>query len=320
MKDRRMGVAAMFGIEEDPMPREVESSSETPYMRRSRAVAVRQTRIPQGIRRIAWWAGLVLFILFPAGFCGYSLVVYLSGSPRFKLASPSDVRVEGNHYVSQDEILSALGLQDNAYGKGKDIFQVSLKESEKELETIPWVESATVVRSFPRYLTVYVTERSPIAFVEVNDRIMMVDKYGTLLEPPEKSHFDFPIVKGLDFQGSQADRQARLSLYQEFMQETKGRISGSGWAVSEVDLSDASNLKALLVQGGQTLLVYFGHANFLSRFENLLTVLPRLRKANASIESVDLRYRNQVVVNPAGERSGGAHAGAPGTARKAKGN
>jgi cell division protein FtsQ len=310
----------MFGMEEDPMPRGMEPSSETPYMRRSRAVAVRQSRIPHGIRRVAWWAGIILFILLPVGFGGYSLAVYLLGSPRFKLTSPKDVRVEGNHFVSQNEVLSALGVRGNAYHVGEDIFRISLKESERQLESIPWVESATVVRSYPRYLTVYVTERVPLAFVDVGNQIRMVDKNGTLLELPEKSHFDFPIVKGLDFQGNPANRKARLSLYVEFMQGTKEKISASGWMVSEVDLSDASNLKALLVQGGQTLLVYFGHTDFLARFENLLTVLPRLHKTNARVDSVDLRYRNQVVVNPAGENSGDAQNGAPGTARKAIGN
>lgn len=308
----------MFGMKDDPRPGEMESSSETAYMRRSRAVAVRRSRIPQGIRRVAWWAGIVVFIVLPVGFGGYSLVVYLLGSPRFKLTSPRDVMVEGNHFISRDQVLSALGVQDNFYHAGEDIFRISLKESERQLESIPWIQSATVVRSYPRYLTVYVNERVPIAFVDVNNQIRMVDKYGTLLDPPEKSNFDFPVVKGLDFQGNPADRKARLTLFQEFMKETKHKIAGSGWMVSEVDLGDESNLKALLVQGSQTLLVYFGHADFLARFENLLTVLPRLRKTNARVESVDLRYRNQVVVNPAGENFGAAQGGAPGSTRKAK--
>jgi cell division protein FtsQ len=315
-----MGTAAMLGMDEDLVPNEMESSSETPYMRRSRAVAVRQSRIPQGIRRIAWWAGLIVFILLPLGFGGYSLAIYLLSSPRFKLASPTDVKVEGNHYVSQEEILAALGVQDNPFRAGSDVFRISLKESAKQVESISWVQSATVVRSYPHYLTVYVTERAPVAFVDVDNQIRMVDQYGILLDPPEKSHFDFPIVKGLDFHGNAADREARLRLFQEFMQETKTKISGSGWIVSEVDLSDASNLKALLVQGGQTLLVYFGHSDFLGRFENLLMVLPRLRKTNSRVDSVDLRYRNQVVVNPAGENSGSIRTNASKTARKAKGN
>ncbi len=309
----------MFGRDDDPVPGEIESS-ETPYMRRSRAVAVRRSRIPQGVRRVAWWAGIVVFILVPVGFGGYSLAVYLLSSPRFELTSPIDITVEGNRYVSREDVLDALGVQDDHSGSGNNIFKISLKESEKQVESIPWVQSATVVRSFPRHLTIHVRERVPIAFVDVNNQIMMVDQDGVLLEPPEKSHFDFPIVKGLDFQGNPAGRKARLSLYQEFMQETKKKMPGSGWFVSEVDLSDASNLKVLLVQGGQTLLVYFGHADFLDRFENLLTVLPQLRKTDAKVDSIDLRYRNQVVVNPAGVSSGVAQTGTSGTVGKTKEN
>lgn len=310
----------MFGTDEDLVPREMESSSETPYLRRSRAVTVRRGRVPQGIRRVAWWAGVVVFVLLPVGFGGYSLAAYLLSSPRFELAPAKDVIVEGNHYVSQREILAALGMQDSASQAGNNVFRISLGGSERRVESIPWVQSATVARSFPRRLTVYVTEREPIAFVEVNNQVKMVDQYGTLLDPPEKSHFDFPIVKGLDFQGNPAGRKARLSLFQQFLRETKAKMSASGWVVSEVNLSDASNLKALLVQRGQTLLVYFGHGDFLGRFENLLTVLPQLRKTNATVDSVDLRYRNQVVVNPAEENFRSAQAGAPATAKKAKEN
>jgi cell division protein FtsQ len=290
----------MFGMNNDGVPCEMDSSTETPYMRRSRAVAVRQSRIPQGIRRFAWWAVIILFLLVPLSVGGYVLGVYLLNSPRFHLTSPADVMVEGNHYVTREEVLAALGLQGGATGEGSNIFSGSLDQRKKQMESIPWVRSATVVRSFPHRLAVYVTERVPIAFVNAGSEIKMVDAQGVLLDSPEKGHFDFPIVKGLDFQGNPADRAARLNLYQEFIRETAERMANSDWVVSEVDLSDESNLKALLVQRGQTLLVYFGNVGFLARFDNLMTVLPQLRKTNARIDSVDLRFRNQVVVNPAG--------------------
>ncbi len=309
----------MVGADDDAMPGELETSSETPYMRRSRAMAVRQSRFPQGFRRITWWAGILAFILLPVGISGYLLVGYLLSSPRFRLTSPSDVIVEGNHNVSREEVLSALGLAGGTTVKGSNIFRSSLEQREKQVESIPWVQSVTIVRSYPHRLAVYVHERVPVAFVDVGGQIKMVDQEGALLEPPEKGHYDFPIVKGLNFQGNSADRAARLNLYHQFMQETSGKMSSSGWVISEVDLGDASNLKALLVQGGQTLLVYFGHTGFLERFENLMTVLPQLRKTNASIDSVDLRFRNQVVVNPADQDSGsGVSSGSVATG-KAKG-
>ena len=292
----------MFGMNKSRAPGGA-GSSETPYMRRSRAVAVRQSRIPQGIRRFVWWTGLIVFVFVPLGAGGYFLGAYLLHSPRFQVASPADVTVEGNHYVSREEILAALGVQSGGSRRASNIFSGSLDQRESRVESIPWVQSATVVRSYPHSLVVFVKERHPIAFVNVGGRVQMVDAQGVLLDPQEKGHFDFPIVKGLDFQGNPTDRAARLGLYQEFVQETSQKMASSGWVVSEVDLSDGSNLKALLVQGGQTLLVYFGNANFLSRLENLITVLQQLRKTNARIDSVDLRFRNQVVVNPAGQDS-----------------
>jgi cell division protein FtsQ len=309
----------MFGTDDDGIPGEMESSSETPYMRRTRAVAVRRSRIPQGVRRVIWWAGIIIFVLFPVGIGGYLMGSFLLNSPRFELTSPADVMVVGNHYVSRDEVLAALGVASATSVKGSNIFRSSLDQREKQVESIPWVKSATVVRSYPHSLAVYITERVPVAYVDAGGQIKMVDREGALLDSSEKGHFDFPIVKGLDFQGQHGDRAVRLNLYQEFIHETSGRMTSSGWIISEVDLSDASNLKALLVQGGQTLLVYFGHDGFLGRFENLMTVLPQLRKTNAKIDSVDLRFRNQVVVNPVGQDSSNDQPAGSVTARKAKG-
>lgn len=294
----------LLGTDRDEVSGKMEPSSEAPYMRRSRAVAVRQTRIPRGIRRLVWWSGVILFVLMPVGIGGYLLGTYLLNSPRFQLRSGADIVVKGNHYVSRQEVLAALDIQADA-GSRSNVFRSSLARRGKQVESIPWVRSATVVRSYPHSLAVFVAERVPVAFVNVGGQIKMVDQQGVLLEAPEKGHFDFPIVKGLDFRGEAADRIERLDLYGHFMGEISGKVSSFGWIISEVDLSDASNLKALLVQGGQTLLVYFGNTGFLDRFKNLMTVLPQLRRTNAGIDSVDLRFRDQVVVNPAGRDSGG---------------
>jgi hypothetical protein len=96
------------------------------------------------------------------------------------------------------------------------------------------------------------------------------------------------------------ESRTRIALYQNFMRLLGEEISRSGWIVSEVDLADGDDLKALLVQGRETLQVHFGHEDFLERFHTFLALLPELRKSNARIDSVDLRYRNQVVVNPQG--------------------
>jgi hypothetical protein len=121
-----------------------------------------------------------------------------------------------------------------------------------------------------------------------------------LLDKPESAFFDFPVITGLDPNASIDERRARIALYQDFTRQLGEEISHSGWTFSEADLADGDDLKALLVQGHETLQVHFGHENFLQHFHTFLALLPELRKSNAPVDSVDLRYRNQVVVNPQG--------------------
>jgi hypothetical protein len=127
-----------------------------------------------------------------------------------------------------------------------------------------------------------------------------VDAEGVLLEKPEKGVFDFPVLSGLEAEGGGAERRSRLALYEQFTRELAEEVPRSGWLVSEVDVTDADDLKALLIQGQETLLVHFGHNDFLPRFRNFLTLWPEVRKAHAKVDSVDLRYQNQIVVDPVG--------------------
>lgn len=307
----------MFGNEDGTGDEERERQNATPYMRRSRAVAVRSTRLPWGFRRMARWMFIAFLILLPLGVGRHMLDVYMQGSRRFQLTSPADVTVAGNHYVSREEILKALGVPAHKSGSGINVFRVSLGTLETRVMSIPWIQSATIVRSFPHHLDVYVTEREPVAFASPEGQIRMVDANGVLLDTPDKSHFDFPILRGLDFRANAASRKSQIDLYRKFMRETSHKVSRSGWIVSEVNLSDPGDLQALLVQGQETLLVHFGHQDFLGRFENFLTVLPELRKANGRIDSVDLRYNNQVVVNPEEQGSGTAPSSQASAAGKA---
>ena len=280
------------------LPTELDSEEESPYRRRQRAVPVRRGRLG-GIRFFLKW-GLAAMLVLPAvGYAGYSLAVFMLSSPRFLLAAADDVVLTGNNYVSPDEVSNALGLaRSGKSAYGMNILRMSLEEKKQQLEMIPWVRSATLTRVYPNRLAVNVVERTPIAFVSVDGRLKLVDADGVLLDKPERATFDFPVLTGLDAANGQHERAARLALYEAFQREIAGEIAGSGWIVSEVDLADPDDLKAMLVEGHETLQVHFGHGAFQDRFHNFLTLLPEVRKAQGRIDSIDLRYRNQIVVNP----------------------
>jgi cell division protein FtsQ len=289
---------AVEELDDITLPADLDAEEESPYRRRQRPVPVRRRGLG-GIRFLLKWGVPALLVLPFVGYAGYSLAVFMLSSPRFLLTTEDDVVVTGNRYVSTDEVSNALGLaRSGKQAFGMNILRISLEEKKKQLEAIPWVRSATVTRVYPNRLAVYLVERTPIAFVNIDGRLKLVDGEGVLLEKPERATFDFPVLTGLGAANGQAERVARLALYEAFLREISGEIPGSGWIVSEVDLADPDDLKAMLVEGRETLQVHFGHGAFQDRFRNFLTLLPEVRKVQGRIDSIDLRYRNQIVVNP----------------------
>jgi cell division septal protein FtsQ len=278
---------------------------ESPYLRRQKAVAVRRRRFSRHAR----WVFLGIAALLLLGVVSYYLVSFALASSRFVLSSPDDVVVEGNQYVSRQEVLSALGFSAKGPVRiGVSVFRLPLAERRKQVESIPWVRSVSLSRAYPHRLAVQIVERVPVAFVNLGGRLKVVDGDGVFLEKPEKADFDFPVVTGLEAAPGLAERKQRLALYLEFQTQVAAEAGHSGWLISEVNLADADDLKALMVHGSQTIQLHFGDRDFLERFRSFLTLLPEVQKSNAKIDSVDLRYDNQIVVNP---QSAGSSDGRP---------
>lgn len=288
--------------ESDPddvlQPDDLDDEEESPY-RRPKPVQVRRQRVSQRIGKILRWSLVGFVVLVPLGYGAFRMARFALTSARFKLISARDVAVEGNQYVSPDEVLNALGLPASGSAQyGVNAFRMPLDEMRKRVESIPWVRSATLTRAYPHRLIVHVIERAPVAFVNAAGKLKLVDGDGVLLEKPDRASFAFPVITGLESAGTAAERRARLALYQTFTGQMSDAARSSGWLISEVDLADADDLKAVLVQGRDTILVHFGHQDFADRFRDFLGLIPEMHKTSDRIESVDLRYRNQVVVNP----------------------
>jgi cell division protein FtsQ len=285
------------GSDEILLPDKLEEGDESPYRRRQKPLRVRR-HFSQNLGRILRWSLIGLVILAPLAYGTFRLIRYLRDSPRFEIRSARDVVVEGDQYVSPDEVMNALGLPSTDARYGVNIFRLSLDEMRSRVESISWVKSATLTRAFPHRLIVRLVERTPVAFVNVGGQVKLVDGDGMILEKPEHGTFAFPVIEGLEAASDTTDRRARMALFQTFQRQMSDQVAASGWIVSEVDLSDADDLKAVLVQGEDTILVHFGRQGFAERFHDFLVLIPEMRKNNARIYSVDLRYRNQVVVNP----------------------
>ena len=278
-----------------PLPDLLDPMDDSPFLRRQKSVPMRRSRTSRRVRV----ALFVIAVLLPVGFTGYGLATFALTSPLFVLTLSEDVVVTGNHFVSREDVLGALGIPlTGNLRRGTNIFRMSLDVERHGVETLPWVHSASVTRILPHGLLVHITERAPVAYVNVGGRVSLVDDDGMLLDKPENGSFDFPVLYGLDNVTSLDNRRARMALYLDFMRELGAEAPRTGWMISEVYLTDGEDLKALLINGQQTVQVHFGQKDFLQRFHNFLVLLPEIQKSNGKLDSVDLRYRNQVVVDP----------------------
>ena len=219
-------------------------------------------------------------------------------SPSVELAGYDQIEVLGNHYVSRAAVTERF-----ASDLGQSILRVPLDERRAALETIPWVAQAGVQRALPNRIRVELTERTPVAFLRTAGELALVDAQGVILERPLEGEFRFPVVVGLTEAMPPAQREQRMRLFVDFLRDVDLARPGASERVSEVDLADAEDLRATLsglpgLEQQAPLVVRFGDKDFVNKYRLLVDNIDQWRARTGRVESVDLRFARQVVVNP----------------------
>ena len=221
---------------------------------------------------------------------------YLLHDERFVIPSSSSIGFEGNAHVTRAQLLSIFGEDVE-----RNIFTVSLEQRRAELERLPWVAHATVMRLLPNRMRVSIVERTPVAFVRQGSRIGLVDANGVLLDMPvdakTSEHYSFPVVTGISADEPLSTRAARMKIYERF-------TVGAGWVGGE-DLGGAERGGSFESGGCEgadsgatrrrywctlaTRIFWSGTARFKEHLAEWRTLYPKL-------SSVDMRYERQVVL------------------------
>src|ERR1700689_1283890 len=154
---------------------------------------------------------------------------------------------------------------------GRNVFFVPIELRRRQLEQIPWVERATVMRLLPDQIRVAVVERQPVAFTQHGQTIGLVDANGVLLSMAAKTmaerHYSFPVVTGIDPGDSADARKARMAVYLRLMAELDADGKHNSEQISEIDLTDPEDARIVMPEQGSDILVHLGEENFLARFD-----------------------------------------------------
>jgi len=277
---------------------ELIADDEPRYLRRQKPVEIRRKKFSGR----GWSFYRRVLVLSCAGVAGVTVAVYgmqfLLYSPTMLLLKPDQIELNGNRIVSREAV-----LQQFVHDRNRSVLRVPLDGRRSQLEQIPWVESASVQRILPNRLRVELTERTPVAFARNGAELALIDPHGVILDRPRGEDLHFPVVTGVSEELPRDQREKRMQTYEEFMKDVDLVRGGSSDRVSEVDLSNPKDLRVVMTglasaTDAKAVTIHFGSSEFTGKYKMLVDNFSQWQANAGRVQSIDLQYSRQVVVNP----------------------
>ena len=276
---------------------DLDDEAESPFLRGQRRVPVRRGPLPIPEST----AGKIKLVLVSAGVAAGIAIVWIAlyrygtGSWRFRLDSSDNIMIAGANHVSRSQILDVM-----ASDLERNIFFVPLQQRQEQLERIPWIKSASVMRLLPNRLKIDLGERTPVAFVDIDSHIHLIDAAGVVMDlsTAQMRGYSFPIIVGMTDADPLSTRAARMKIYTQFMKELDAGGANYSRDISDIDVSDPDDVRVTIIDPQGAVLVHFGSSNFLQRFQTYVAHVQQWRSQFPGLQSIDLRFDHQVIVNP----------------------
>lgn len=281
----------------EPYRPELLADEEPRYLRRQKPLEIRRKKF--GGRSWLFYRRVLVWTI--AGAAGVTMTIvagrFLLYSPQMLLLKSDQIELLGNHIVSREAV-----LQPFARDRNRSVLRIPLDARRSQLEQLPWVESASLQRIMPNRIRVELTERTPVAFLRNGNELALIDAHGVILDRPEGEDLHFPVITGLSDGMPREERAKRMQTYQEFLRDADLVRSGSSDRISEVDLSNAKDLRVVLTglasaNDSQAVTIHFGYSDFTGKYRMLVENFAQWQANAGRVQSIDLQYSRQVVVN-----------------------
>jgi cell division protein FtsQ len=144
---------------------------------RERWIAARRSEGRRRLRIVLCVVGLVVVLIVAAG---------VMASPLFDV---DRVVVKGSAHTTPVQVERAAGVH-----PGDMMVLVDTGAAAQGIDALPWIRSARVEREWPGTVTIAVTERSAVAWVDTGHGPALVDRTGRVLEPLSAPPTDLPQI------------------------------------------------------------------------------------------------------------------------------
>jgi cell division protein FtsQ len=223
---------------------------------------------------------------------------FLVRDPRFSLIPPdfglesSSLQLEGVRYASRNAILRVF-----APDFGRSVYLLPLAQRRDKLRELDWVKDVSISRIWPNRAYVRIHEREPVAYVQLTAsdrraRAGMIDANGVLLQQPAHARFELPVMTGIRSDEVLPQRRDKVRRLLLMMKD----IGPLGERVSEVDVSDRSNIKVTARAMNRAVVLWLGDQNFAGRLQNFVNHYPDIQRKLPGATTLDLRLDDRITV------------------------
>lgn len=243
---------------------------------------------PPGIRWRLWLGGTAFLVL--AGSTAFATVKvreHVLADPTYALSRDNKeaLVIQGMVYTPRSKVTRVFA---NDYGRS--VFAIPLDERRRRLLAIDWVQDAAVARIWPDRLIVRLRERKPVAFVFFHSGVLLIDRYGMLLDPPAQSQFAFPVLSGVREDETEGQRAEHVRAMLR-VQDDLGYLAKD---VSEINAGDPDNIRMVAKAGNRAVELIMGDLNFGSRYQNFLNHFAEIEKHSPGVKVFDLRMDDRI--------------------------
>jgi cell division protein FtsQ len=201
------------------------------------------------------------------------------------------IRIEGNNLASNESITLSSGLK-----IGSSFYEYDLKEVENKVCKNPYVKSAIVNRNLPSEMVIQIREREPIAEI-ITDKVYYMDSDKKAFTYNfNKEVLDLPIISGITFDAAThgLSEDKRIDSVVFLLKILKSKFENVYNLISEIELKPGGNIVFYTLNNCVPIL--FGEGESEEKISNFSAFVNSYLDDIKKVESIDLRYRDQVIV------------------------
>lgn len=235
--------------------------------------------------RISSRAGLLLLL-------GGLLAASMHGLLRATTFPVQKVEVRGAKRLTHDEIVALTGIM-----PGQNLLTLRLKTIGQQISSNPWIASVRVQRFFPGTVSISVTERKPVAVVNMGLLYYLDDK-GEPFKPLNfGDSLDFPVISGIseeDLSADPASSREALKTACDLLTALQKYGAFILADVSEIHYDRGHGFT--LYTTADALPVKIGTDDFDKKLQRFARIYQNLMTQRPGLQYIDLDYSDRIVV------------------------